>query len=290
MEIRANYLLVGVFVLATLAAALRFAFFILAPAWTSNDVLYEMDFSGPAVGLTLGTPVYFNGLKVGEVTKISIPADSASAVVLAKIDKATPVRTDTTARLRQTELMGSAFISLIGASADAPDLTALPGQRYPRLLVEDARRNYPDLRELYAHFSTTYGRLTETLNGVPSSLSALKWNLGQVDESLQPLLQKPGGGDGARPATINFENLATAVDHLDRLVVAADQFVRSRKLQKLTEVSIKLNDMSSSDLEKMQRLAVELREKINGFDQKLRALGLAPAGAAGAQSTLPNHK
>ncbi len=288
MEIRANFLLVGVFVLATMAAAFRFAVFILAPAWTSDDIIYELAFSAPAVGLSLGTPVYFNGLKVGEVTKITIPADSASALVLAKIDKATPVRSDTKARLRQTELMGSAFINLEGASASAPELEALPGQRHPRLLVEDARRNYPDFRELWAHFSVTFDRLKETLSGVPSSLNVLKWNLDEVDKALRPLLQKPGGP--SQPITTSLEDLAAATDRLDRFVTVAGQFSKGRKLEKLADTSATLNKMSPGDLQKLQRLAVDLREKIDAFDEKIRGLGLAPAAPVATESKLPNHK
>lgn len=288
MEIHANFRLVGLFVLATLLAAFRFAFFILAPAWTSDDVIYELAFATPAIGLSVGTPVYFNGLKVGEVTKIALPGDAAGANVLAKVDRATPIRTNTTARLKQTELMGAAFVSLEGASSAAPSLTALPGSTHPRLPVEDARQSFPDFRELWAQFSITFGKLEKTLNGVPRSLNVLKWYFDDLREAMTPLLQPPGAPPGTSP--ISAETLMLATDRLDRLVTAADDFVKSRKLEKMAEVSAKLDQMSSGDLQKLQRLAVDLRARVTAFDQKIRSLGLAPAGPAANDAALPRHK
>lgn len=288
MEIRANFLLIAGFVLVTLVAAFRFSFFILNPDWISDDIVYEMTFSSPAVGLSLGTPVYFNGLKIGKVIEIPIPADAASVVALAKLDKLTPIGSDTKAKLKQSELMGSAFISLEGASASAPRLTALPGQRYPRLLVEDARQNYPDFRELLAHSSTTFEKLKTALNGVQSSLSVIKWYLDNADEALKPVLLKPG--DRPQPTMVSVEALTSATDRLDRMTRVAEQFAKSRQLENLADVSVTLNKMSSRDLQKLGRLAVELREKINRFDEKIRELGLQPLSPAAVDIPLPNHK
>ncbi len=288
METRANFLLVGIFVVATIAAAVRFAFFVLNPVWTSDGVVYELRFSTPAVGLSLGTPVYFNGLKIGQVIKIKITPDAAGPVALAKLDQSSPIASDVKARLKQTELMGAAFISLEGASAEAPRLTPLPGQPYPRLLVEDARRNYPDFRELWAHFLVTFENLQTALHGAPSALSAIKWRLDAVDEALQPLLRKPG--DPSQATSFKIETLMGAADRLDRLNKVLEQFAKSGKLADLAGMSASLNKMSSSDLEKFRRLATELREKINLFDEKIRALGLQPISADAKGLDLPNHK
>ena len=68
MESKAHYALVGTFVLLALMAMIGFV------AWLSNAQFdqqydtYEVGFIGGIQGLSDGSEVRFNGLKVGEVT------------------------------------------------------------------------------------------------------------------------------------------------------------------------------------------------------------------------------
>ena len=70
MENKAHYALIGTFVLIAALAAV--AFF----AWLANAQFdqqfdeYEVVFTGPVRGLTKGSEVRYNGLRVGEVMRL----------------------------------------------------------------------------------------------------------------------------------------------------------------------------------------------------------------------------
>ena len=70
METKANYLMIGGFVLGVLAFAFIFVF------WMSNFAgggkRYYVVFDSSVAGLTTGSSVGFQGLKVGEVQSFSL--------------------------------------------------------------------------------------------------------------------------------------------------------------------------------------------------------------------------
>ncbi len=72
MEIRANYLIIGVFVLGVLGMLLGFIY------WMGNDASgpqgknYYVLFDGSVQGLTEASPVLFNGIRFGAVRSIEL--------------------------------------------------------------------------------------------------------------------------------------------------------------------------------------------------------------------------
>ena len=74
METRANYVLIGAFTLAVVAAAFGFVY------WFSNlgdhgvRDTYRVAFDGTVSGLRTGSSVLFNGIRTGEVTALKLSA------------------------------------------------------------------------------------------------------------------------------------------------------------------------------------------------------------------------
>ncbi len=131
METRANSLIVGLFALLAIAAAGVFTW------WQSSgtggatrEVLFV--FPGSVAGLTAGSPVLFNGIKVGDVTGLSLDPENLRVVnVTARVSEEAPVKTDTRAMLEFQGLTGYASIGLSGGSFIADSLFAEEG--VPRL-------------------------------------------------------------------------------------------------------------------------------------------------------------
>ena len=91
METKANYLMIGGFVLGVLAFAFIFIF------WISNfaggGTRYLIVFENSVAGLTSGSSVGFNGIKVGEVQSFALdPDDGRKVQVLISVGDRTPVR------------------------------------------------------------------------------------------------------------------------------------------------------------------------------------------------------
>src|SRR6201996_6147592 len=119
METRANYVLIGSFTLAVIAAALGFVLWFQSLHTTKLRSPLRIIFEGPAAGLRNGGSVNFNGIRVGEV--ISVKLDNPRRVVaLAMVENNTPLRKDTIVGLEFQGLTGVAAISLKGGEEAAP--------------------------------------------------------------------------------------------------------------------------------------------------------------------------
>ncbi|MDG1126834.1 MAG: MlaD family protein [Hellea sp.] len=114
MERKAHYALIGTFVLVSLAALLAFT------AWLSNAQFdkkfdnYEISFRGGVQGLSEGTEVRFNGLKVGDINKLRIdPNDNNSVIVDIQVESNTPVDFESVGRMEPLGLTGLNYIQII---------------------------------------------------------------------------------------------------------------------------------------------------------------------------------
>src|SRR6266498_2872211 len=116
METRANYVLIGAFTLAVIAAAFGFVLWFQSLHTTKQRSPIRIVFEGPASGLRNGGSVNFNGIRIGEV--ISVKLDNPRRVVaLAMVENKAPIRKDTMVGL---EFQGVAAISLKGGEEAAP--------------------------------------------------------------------------------------------------------------------------------------------------------------------------
>jgi len=134
MENKAHYALIGLFVLLSMVAALAFM------AWLSNAQLdqkydeYEVSFNGPVRGLSQGSEVRFNGLKVGEVLGLRLdPKDTNTVLAEIQVFADTPVDTKSYARLEPLGLTGLSYIQIFSGGEEFPLLKDLPGKGPKRI-------------------------------------------------------------------------------------------------------------------------------------------------------------
>jgi len=119
METRANFVLIGAFTLAVIAAAFGFVLWFQSLHTTKARSPIRIIFEGPASGLRNGGSVNFNGIRIGEV--ISVKLDNPRRVVaLAMVGNDAPIRKDTLVGLEFQGLTGLAANSLNGGEEAAP--------------------------------------------------------------------------------------------------------------------------------------------------------------------------
>lgn len=119
METRANYIAIGIFTLLVFAMAFGFVYWLIRYNETGEARLVELIIPGSASGLTRGSAVLFNGLRVGSVSKVILnQSDPANVYATIKIDSSTPIREDTAVSIASQPLTGLASVSLVGGSAD----------------------------------------------------------------------------------------------------------------------------------------------------------------------------
>lgn len=140
MENKAHYALIGTFVLMALFAVIAFI------AWLSNAQFdqqfdkYEVSFQGGVQGLSQGTEVRFNGLKVGDVTRLRIdPNDTNAVLVDIQVEADTPIDTKSIGRMEPLGLTGLNYIQIIPGGEGFPLIKELPGKGPYRLVGEASR-------------------------------------------------------------------------------------------------------------------------------------------------------
>jgi phospholipid/cholesterol/gamma-HCH transport system substrate-binding protein len=125
METRANYATIGIFTLIVIALAFGFIYWLKRFDETGQRVSLPLEFVGTVNGLAKGGAVYFNGIKVGEVTSLSFdPADPRRVHVVVAIAGATPVKADSRVEVNYNFLTGVAYVELFGGSAELPPILA----------------------------------------------------------------------------------------------------------------------------------------------------------------------
>ncbi|HWX60231.1 MlaD family protein [Bradyrhizobium sp.] len=214
METRANYVLIGSFTLAVIAAALGFVLWFQSLHTTKARGPLRIIFEGPAAGLRNGGSVNFNGIRVGEV--ISVKLDNPRRVVaLAMVENSAPLRKDTLVGLEFQGLTGVAAISLKGGEEAAPPvpldedgvptLTADPNrlqdvteairgtlQNINRVVADNQEAVKNSLKNLET-FTASLARNSERIDNVMSRVDGI---MGRADSLMVGLNMLAGGKEG----------------------------------------------------------------------------------------------
>ena len=135
METKANYLMIGGFVLGVLALGFIFVF------WMSNFAgggkNYYVVFESSVAGLTTGSSVGFNGLRVGEVQSFALdPEDARKVHVLITVRDDTPIRENSHATIQSMGLTGGSGVQITPGSPDSPFLVATAENPIPTIQAD----------------------------------------------------------------------------------------------------------------------------------------------------------
>lgn len=135
MERNANYALVGIISTAIIIALLAFVVWLAGSNLTRNFDLYDIVFKGPVRGLAQGGEVHFNGIKVGEVTKLSLdPHNPQLVVARARVTSDVPIRSDSYATLEPQGITGVNYVQITAGTATKPLLRdTVPDGVVPRM-------------------------------------------------------------------------------------------------------------------------------------------------------------
>jgi len=181
METKANYVLIGAFTIIIAAALLLFGLWAAKYSTERSWQEYTIVFREAVTGLSVGSPVQYNGIAVGSITKLSLaPNDPRQVNARIRVDAETPIKTDTRAKLAITSLTGPSIIQLTGGTPQAPTLRSVDKREAPVIqTAPSALQNIAD----------TANRIVERLDLVlndknMASISASLENLEKISGSL----------------------------------------------------------------------------------------------------------
>ncbi|WXL25573.1 MlaD family protein [Ectopseudomonas mendocina] len=266
MEPRAHHVLIGLFTLIALAAALAFALWLNHSSSDEEMNDYVVIFNEAVTGLTPGSVVQYSGIKVGDVLSLSLDKDDPRKVrAHIRVTASTPIRRDTRARLSITSITGAALIQLHGGTPHSPKLKGEDGN--PGEIVADPS----PLTRLMSNGEDLVLNVTSLLNRANDLFSDA--NIEHITHSLENIEQTTASIAGQR------EELRTALQQMSSASREAAELMRNanallsnqgRDAMDNAQRTLASLERSSSVVE---QLLNDNRNAINGGMQGMSELG-----------------
>jgi phospholipid/cholesterol/gamma-HCH transport system substrate-binding protein len=239
MENKSPYVLIGAATIVFIAALVGFIIWKLRAGDQTAYAYYDILFSGDVQGLTVDSPVYYRGLRVGRVNAIALTSRrdvqrstgrerlNEKIEVTVAVESAIDIRERSYAVFEKPFIAGAAFIQIVGRLEDE---TVKPKKKL-------GEKPYPEIREgasflqatstsaqeLLTKASTTVDRLNEIMNDeniaafgeTMRNLSTATGSLAKQDAAIQATLKElPEAMAQFRATFAKLDKLSTSLNDL----------------------------------------------------------------------------
>lgn len=231
METRANYALIGAFVIIAAFAVAAFTLWLGKSQFRQDFEAYDIVFEGP-VSLEDGASVRYIGIKVGEVSWVRIDRGDPSKVrARIRIDAETPVKRDSTASIQLAGITGITFVQITAGSANAEALKAKPGQPVPVIQAERTQ-----LDQLFSGGAEVMGKATRVMDRINLMMTDENIeSLSQTLKNLEVLTGQLTGEDGlVNQASQTLEDVSAASVRFETASASVESFTASADKQLTT--------------------------------------------------------
>jgi phospholipid/cholesterol/gamma-HCH transport system substrate-binding protein len=302
METRADYVVVGGFVLAILACLVIAVLWLARVQFNAPTAAYDIYLTGSVTGLAQGSSVRYNGIPVGRVTDVQLdPQNQQRVRVTIEVSTRTPIKADAVASLEVQGLTGGAFIEISGGSPDAPPLERLPGQRNPVIAsrpsgLQQVVTNAPEMLSRLVVLTDRLNQIldmqnqaamAETLDNVRRFTATLAARSGDIDATIAD------GAAAVRDLRAAIAATSTTADELRQLLAPGGDFAQALKgvdatSRRAAEVASHLDalvqenrqpvrDFTQRGLSEMQQLVADARGLVAEMTRVAETLRRDPA-------------
>ncbi|HEY0328624.1 MAG TPA: MlaD family protein [Rhodopseudomonas sp.] len=271
METRANYFLIGSFVLAVIVAALGFVLWFQSLHTTKTRSPLRIIFEGSASGLRNGGNVNFNGVRIGEV--ISVKLDNPRRVVaLAMVENSAPIRKDTLVGLEFQGLTGVAAISLKGGQEAAPPVP-LDEDGVPMLTADPAALQdvTEAIRATLKNVNRIFADNEEAVRTSLQNVQTFTSSLASSSEHIDSIMKK---ADGVITKT---DNLMLG---LDALAGGKDGGELLQAVKSFRELTDNLDKRSGALILDGRRTLADISRAVNNLDKNPTRILFGPSTSA----------
>lgn len=179
MEGRVNYTTVGIFVVVLSAFLFSFIIWMSVIGHGKSYRTYLVYVHEDVTGLSVESPVRFNGVKVGYVEAMRLDDKNPKVVKLVlRIEPDVQITTSTFSMLHAQGVTGVVYVNLKADSEDPTPLVAAAGQRYPII---------PSRPSLLMQLSTVLPEITKDIQNLSASIGQVldKENKQSIKDSLK---------------------------------------------------------------------------------------------------------
>jgi phospholipid/cholesterol/gamma-HCH transport system substrate-binding protein len=296
METRAHHVIIGAFAIGVFLLALGFVLWLSKSSIDREFEVYDIVFNEAVTGLSKGGLVQYNGIKVGEVTQLSLAQDDPRKVIARiRVDANTPVKEDTRAKLGLMGVTGVAFIQLSGGSPESPALR--PTRQNPVPIIQSEESALSKLLASGSDIVTSVNDIllratdilsTENVDRVSQTLAHLEAITGTVDaqrDELGAALHQLADATGELKKTLTtLDTMATTTNDLMNNNAREVLEATNRALESVDKVANSTNGLigdnraaisafSDQGLRQLGPTIVELRETLRSLRQLSDRLG-----------------
>ena len=253
MSAKANYTLVGLFVVIFVFIAVLLFFWLHYKGGRTSYNTYVMYVHDDVTGLSVQSPVRYTGVPVGFVETVTLDDHNPQLVkIILKIKSGTPVLTTTVATLSVQGITGSAYVALSANSDNAPLLKAKSGQTYPVIqsrpsLLNKLTTALPEVADNLQELSGRINKLLDTSN--VSALSEMIQNLKNFSASLSQ--SSPDLSNIVDSVNVAMKNAAKSSEDLPKLVQQSNKAMSdlTKTINQINKTTHTFNDaLDSADV------------------------------------------
>ena len=165
METKANTALIGAFTLVVLALGFVFVYWLARGADQGATAPLIVIFEDPITGLSVGSQVVFNGIKVGEVKTLDLDPERPSVVRAGlNVQPLRSIKADTQVTLGFQGLTGVGYVEMAGGSPQLPPIWET--QESPTIIATRS-----SMQDLLAGARTILARADEVLQTLERTVS-----------------------------------------------------------------------------------------------------------------------
>lgn len=299
METRAHHVLIGLVTVLVVAGAMLFGLWLTKSSVDDTFKDYEVVFNEAVSGLSRGSPVQYNGIKVGDVSTLRLdPKDPRRVLARIRLSADTPVKEDTQAKLTLAGVTGNAFIQLSGGTPQSPALKGKDG-KLPVIvaspspisrLLSDSSDLVTNVNLLLHNANQMFSegnieRLSNTLANLEQTTGAFADNKGGISQAIEQLAEV------GRQANATLAETQALMHNANGLLGSEGRQAfdsAEQAMQSLAESTATINsllkdnrealDDGAQGLNQLAPAIRELRETLNALKGISRRLEADPSG------------
>jgi len=271
VENKARYVLVGIFVLLSLIAAIIFF------AWLSDAQFdrqydnYQVKFDGPVRGLSEGSEVRLNGILVGEVTGLQLDRTKPNNVTVdIRVHSGTPVFNNSKAKLEPQGLTGLSYLQIFPGDVSAGDMPEM-GEHTIRGEMSQLDSIFDESTSIIEGTQEALGRVNAALS--EEAISDFQGILDNTNQITANLRDMDIDGELVNRALIAIEkaanDIASAARAIETSAVEFDTFVSEDLVEFINRTTMSLDNVDTMLAEVTEfaeggtDLTVDARDAIN---------------------------
>ena len=311
METKANYVMVGVFTLIVSLLAFGFVYWIARFGEARDSLPLDVRIPGSVTGLTVGSQVLFNGIKVGDVRRLHLDETNPTMVIVqTRVNATTPITRSTAATLGFQGLTGQAYIELKGGSLDEPNLLTEADKEDTVARIDAdpsavnnllataqdiAARANSVLGQLEGFVTEARGPLTDTINNTKTFTDALAknaniiqelgentGNINQIVTDAKDMMARLNAASARVDAILEKTDRLLSTDDKDGVVAQATATLESIRQtsdnldKRLGPIANNLERFSGQGLREVQGVVQDSRRAIQRIEQAVTELERNP--------------